>query len=31
VPALGLRKPIDFNLVGEEDFNGGGGATNEEA
>lgn len=29
VPAHGLKKPIDFNLVGEDDFNGGGNATNE--
>jgi hypothetical protein len=29
VPAHGLKKPIDFNLVGEDDFNGGGNATND--
>jgi hypothetical protein len=23
VPALNKKKPIDFNTVGEEDFNGG--------
>lgn len=23
VPALGLRKPIDFNTVGDDDFNAG--------
>jgi hypothetical protein len=24
VPALNLKKPIDFNTVGDNDFNGGG-------
>lgn len=26
VPALSMKKPIDFNTVGEDDFNGGGDA-----